>query len=75
MGKILMVIGLVVAGAYTLQIKQKAMDPYQAAIRAEQKKAYSRDCPRYFQASILERMTTMRKFSWCDDLKEVMESK
>ena len=70
-----MVIGLVVAGAYTLQIKQTAMNPYQAAIQAEQKKAYSRDCPRYFRAGILSRLTTMRKFSWCDDLKKVMESK
>ncbi|KAB2655201.1 hypothetical protein F9K94_21860 [Brucella tritici] len=70
-----MVIGLVVAGAYTFQIKQTAMNPYQAAIQAEQKKAYSRDCPRYFQAGILSRLTTMRKFSWCDDLKEEMDSK
>ncbi|WP_210250260.1 hypothetical protein [Brucella tritici] len=75
MGKIIMVIGLVVAGAYTFQIKQTAMNPYQAAIQAEQKKAYSRDCPRYFQAGILSRLTTMRKFSWCDDLKEEMDSK
>jgi len=75
MGKIIMVIGLVVAGAYTLQIKQMAMNPYQDAIQAEQKKAYSRDCPRYFEANIFAKMTTMRKFSWCEDLKELMDSK
>jgi len=75
MGKILVVIGLVVAGAYTLQIKQKAMDPYQAAVRAEQKIAYSRDCPRYFKSNIIAKMTTMRKFAWCEDLKKEMKSK
>lgn len=75
MGKIIMVVGLAVAGIYTWQIQKTAMDPYQAAILAEQKKAYSRDCPRYFQSGILSRMTIMRKFSWCDELKEVIGSK
>ena len=75
MGKIIMVIGLAVAGIYTWQNHKSAMDPYKAAILAEQKKAYSRDCPRYFKSNIFAKMTTMRKFSWCDDLKEAMESK
>lgn len=43
--------------------------PHEAAIQAERKKAFSRDCPKYFDANILQKYTSLRKFSWCDDIR------
>lgn len=44
--------------------------PYNEAIKAEQKKAFDRDCPKYFEANIIRKYTTMSKFSWCDNMKK-----
>lgn len=42
--------------------------PYAVAIQAERKKAFSRDCPKYFDANIIQKYTSLRKFSWCDNI-------
>lgn len=44
--------------------------PYNSAIQAERIKAFNRDCPKYFDANIIQKYTSMSKFSWCDDMKK-----
>jgi hypothetical protein len=69
------IIGVAVACAIPYLIKAdearaRVEAPYNEAIKAEQKKAFDRDCPKYFEANIIRKYTTMSKFSWCDNMKK-----
>jgi len=81
MGKNIIVLIIIASIAYIFlkgcqratEAENRVEATYAHAIKAEQKRAYPRDCPKYFESNFIAKLTTMRNFSWCNELKIEMQ--
>ena len=81
MGKNIVVLMIIAVVAYVFlkgcqratEAENRVEAPYAAAMKEGLKRAYPRDCPKYFESNFIAKITTMRKFSWCDELKNEMK--